>query len=451
MRRLISFGAIMAVTGLALGSVSVAIGAAQSASGGPTLLVLPQGAAFSILGASCGGIQEQSIVSGFDPATGYPMGDVYLTTTCSTGGRGSHPHTYRAWAAVTWDYTGAPVTFSAIAGPTADPTFSGTDANGNQIYTVMSPSPTTCAVVNTTTCSYRGYLQLAPTFVPPPRLTGLSGTVGPASGGTPVSITGTGFTGATGVAFGSSAAASFTVNSDTSISAVTPAASPGTVDVTVTTPGGQSAMSPTYAFTFVGQPSVSSVSPNQGTVAGGTSVTITGTNLGAATSVRFGDNGAAFTVSNDTTIVATAPFSDAADTVDVTVTSIGGTSLTSSADQFTYVAQVQCTKVSGTTSGTMVLSRCTPPSTTDKTASSVGIAGGTFTWAKSQRTTVANLDPITSPGRGACSLGSTEEDITGTVAGGTSTYTVVGSPISASICVSSLGKLSLVKGTVFTL
>ena len=60
-------------------------------------------------------------------------------------------------------------------------------------------------------------------------------------GGVSVTITGSGFLGATRVQFGGVDAQSFVVNSDTQITAVTPASSPGTADITVTTPRGTSA------------------------------------------------------------------------------------------------------------------------------------------------------------------------------------------------------------------
>ena len=53
----------------------------------PGNLLLPQSTAFAILGYSCGGIQEHPYVTGFDPTTGYPTGDVYLSTTCNGSGR----------------------------------------------------------------------------------------------------------------------------------------------------------------------------------------------------------------------------------------------------------------------------------------------------------------------------------------------------------------------------
>jgi hypothetical protein len=61
---------------------------------------------------------------------------------------------------------------------------------------------------------------------------------GAAAGGTAVTINGAGFTGATSVKFGATAATSFAVVNDMIITAVTPAHAVGAVDVTVTTPAG---------------------------------------------------------------------------------------------------------------------------------------------------------------------------------------------------------------------
>lgn len=86
-----------------------------------------------------------------------------------------------------------------------------------------------------------------------PVVTGVSPASGPLAGGTSVTITGSGFTGATAVKFGSAAASSFTVNSDASITAAAPAAvGVGPVDVTVTTPSGTSATrsADQYAYTY---------------------------------------------------------------------------------------------------------------------------------------------------------------------------------------------------------
>jgi hypothetical protein len=74
--------------------------------------------------------------------------------------------------------------------------------------------------------------------VPAPAITGLSPASGPAAGGTPVTITGTSLAGASTVHFGS-AAVPATAVSATQVTATAPAGS-GTVDVTVSTPGGTS-------------------------------------------------------------------------------------------------------------------------------------------------------------------------------------------------------------------
>jgi IPT/TIG domain len=82
-----------------------------------------------------------------------------------------------------------------------------------------------------------------------PTVTGISPTRGPSGGGTAVTITGCNFTGATSVSFGTKAAASFTVNSDTSITAVSPPGS-GTVNVVVTKSGVSSTTSVGTEFTY---------------------------------------------------------------------------------------------------------------------------------------------------------------------------------------------------------
>jgi hypothetical protein len=171
------------------------------------------------------------------------------------------------------------------------------------------------------------------TYVPAPTVTKVEPSSGPAPGGTSVTITGTNFTGATAVQFGSSNATSFTFNSATSITATSPAGT-GTVDVTVTTPAGMSPADAADRFTY--GPTVAKLEPNSGPAAGGTSVTITGTGFTAGTTVKFGSASATGVLVSlsSTSITAVSPAGTG--TVDVTVTTLGGTSPTSSADQFTY-------------------------------------------------------------------------------------------------------------------
>ena len=74
-------------------------------------------------------------------------------------------------------------------------------------------------------------------------------------GGTSVVIAGHDLTGVTAVKFGSTPATSFTVNSETQITATTPATTtPGAVDTSVTTPAGTTATSSADRFTYTAPP-----------------------------------------------------------------------------------------------------------------------------------------------------------------------------------------------------
>ena len=87
------------------------------------------------------------------------------------------------------------------------------------------------------------------TYAPGPTISSKSPPNGPPSGGTSVPITGTGFTGTTSVTFGGNAA-TFVVNSDTQIVAVSPPQASGFVDVTIETPQG-TVIDPAYAYPFI--------------------------------------------------------------------------------------------------------------------------------------------------------------------------------------------------------
>ena len=154
-----------------------------------------------------------------------------------------------------------------------------------------------------------------------------------------MTIAGSGFTGASAVHFGATAATSFTVKSGTSISAIAPAATSGIVDVTVTGPGGTSATTAADHYKYK-PPTVTGVTPNKGPRAGGTSVTITGSGfaLGAATTFKFAA-GLATSVSCSSTSLCTAlsPPHGTAVTVDVKAKVATFNSPKSApADQFTY-------------------------------------------------------------------------------------------------------------------
>jgi hypothetical protein len=87
---------------------------------------------------------------------------------------------------------------------------------------------------------------------PLPTVTKVQPDEGKTKGGTKVTITGTNFTGATEVTFGSAEAKSVKVTSSTTITAKSPAdKAGGAVDVVVTTPAGRSAINEGDRFTYV--------------------------------------------------------------------------------------------------------------------------------------------------------------------------------------------------------
>ncbi|WP_456791499.1 IPT/TIG domain-containing protein [Bradyrhizobium sp. USDA 4506] len=214
-------------------------------------------------------------------------------------------------------------------------------ANSATSLTVTSPAGT--GVVDVTVTTPGGTVSPGRfSYVAAPTATSLSPTSGPEAGGTVVTIAGTNLANASAVTFGTSAAR-ITANSATSLTVTSPAGS-GVVDVTVTTPGGT--VSP-GRFSYVGAPTVTSLSPTSGPEAGGTVVTISGTNLANASAVKFGASAAtSFTVNSATSLIATAPAGTGV--VDVVVTTPGGTSATSAADQYTYAPAPTATSLSPT-------------------------------------------------------------------------------------------------------
>ena len=183
--------------------------------------------------------------------------------------------------------------------------FNGTDAtaatyNSLTSITVKVPAGAITGAITLTTVT--GSVTTGTSFTvltpgPAPTITSYTPAAGIAQGGT-VTITGTNFTGATAVSFNGPAAA-FTVVNATTISTTVPSGA-GSGTLTVTTPNGLASIN----FTVL--PAITSFSPTSGVV--GTTVTIIGTNLGAAVNVKF--NGvyvSSFNIVNATTITTQVP------------------------------------------------------------------------------------------------------------------------------------------------
>lgn len=152
---------------------------------------------------------------------------------------------------------------------------------------------------------------------------------------TSVEITGTGFTGATAVKFNNTTA-TFTLNSDTKITAKVPAGAT-TGKINVTNPAGNDD-SPTD---FSIEPFITTLNPV--TAATGATVTITGTNLSSAT-VKFGGFTATKSNNTSTSITVTVP-AGLNGAVNVTAQNAGGTS---NAKTFTVTSTVVVTEIVAT-------------------------------------------------------------------------------------------------------
>lgn len=221
------------------------------------------------------------------------------------------------------------------------------------------------------------------TYFAPPTFTSISPNTGSNVGGTTVIITGSNLTGVTAVTFGGVNAASFTVNSPTQITAITPIGTIGAASVVVTSPGGSATGSYTYS---VSAPTITSITPSAGNILGGNSVVITGTNLLAASSVSFGGIAAtSYVVNSATQITAVAP-ARAAGVVTLTVTTPGGSATTG----YTYSTSPAITTLSpltGTTSGGVTV--------TITGTNFVGATGVTFGGVNASSFTVVSATQIT--------------------------------------------------------
>jgi Fibronectin type III domain len=162
----------------------------------PTQLLLPQSTAFAILGYDCGGISEQVYATGFDPVTGYPTGNVFLRTSCSTGKAGSPPSVHTASVAVTWDFAGNVIaTNTPATGAPANPTFIATDGFNDILYNAGANSylivPVPAAPTGVTAVQSGDQFQVAwmPNGVNPVAITSSTLTATPVNNSTASNLT----------------------------------------------------------------------------------------------------------------------------------------------------------------------------------------------------------------------------------------------------------------------
>jgi glycerophosphoryl diester phosphodiesterase len=218
----------------------------------------------------------------------------------------------------------------------------------------------------------------------PPFISSFTPTTGTA-GGTVVTISGSNFTGATSVEFGT-VPAGFTVDSDSQISATVPQTAPASATLQVDTPNGSAVSSGSFRV----PPVVSAFTPTTGSP-GSTVVTISGSTFTGATSVEFGTVPASFTVDSDSQISATVPDAAAA-SAKIRVVTAGGSGLSSQIFKIPPVI-TDFTPTSGSVGITQVT--ITGSNFTGATSVKFGLVSATFT--VDSPTQISTTVPSTAP------------------------------------------------------
>jgi hypothetical protein len=232
----------------------------------------------------------------------------HFTSGASFSLGGGIPATFAAWQAQGRDLTGA----------LADPMFASAPTDANLHITSGSPAISR-STTSTATIDFDAHNRPLGTNrdsgadeysgAPVPVTNQSTPNTGSTSGGTPVTLIGSGFEGFIEVLFDTQFATSVVRVNSTTITCVTPPHAPGVVNVRVRCAGGNSAPSAIYTYaTGAGAPVLTQVSPSAGPNAGGTNVTLTGSLFTGATTVTF--NGLAATnlvVVTDSTITCTTP------------------------------------------------------------------------------------------------------------------------------------------------
>ncbi len=318
------------------------------------------------------------------------------------------------------NFTGASVTIGGVA-PTSVVVVSPTQITA---VTPTGPASSINVAANLVVTTLGGTVTKtsAFTYAAAPTLTSVTPSAGPLAAGKTITLTGTNFLAGATVKVGGVAATSVVVVSSTSITAVTPAGAAGAKDVAVTTVGGTATK--TAAFTYVALPTITTVTPISGPVAGGTTITITGTNLTGATSVKVGGVAATILTNTATVITATTP-AGTAGAQSVAVTTVGGTATKASA--FTYVALPTIASVSPT-SGPLTAGTAITIAGTNLTGATVTVGGVAATSVVATATSITAKTPAGTAGA---------KDVVVTTAGGVvtkaSAFTYVALPTIASV------------------
>ncbi|MEA9355233.1 IPT/TIG domain-containing protein [Bacteriovorax sp. PP10] len=182
-------------------------------------------------------------------------------------------------------------------------------------------------------------------------ISAISPKSGAVAGGATVTITGSGFVNGPVVNIGGNICTGVSVTNSTTLTCMLPSHALGAVTVTVTNPDSQTTSAANF-FTYKVRPSITNLTPSTGPIAGGTSVTITGTGFVAGATVTFGGNQCSVPIATSSTSITCTTPSFPAGPVDVIVTNPDNQ--ISTAITFTYLPVPMISSITpnyGSTSG----------------------------------------------------------------------------------------------------
>jgi uncharacterized repeat protein (TIGR02543 family) len=213
-----------------------------------------------------------------------------------------------------------------------------------------------------------------------PNISSISAATGSTLGGRSVRISGTYLSATSNILFGGVAGTTIVIESSTSILVTTPAGTLGAKNVLLSTASGATTLQNGFTYISTLAPTINSLSTSEGTIAGGTSSIISGSNLDSATSVTIDGNLATVVSNTSTTISITAP-AGTEGAKNVTVSTSGGSS--TSVGAFTYITRFGVSYSGGVGSiGTPPTQASVAPNETFTVANGSSISKTGYTFSK---------------------------------------------------------------------
>ncbi len=212
-----------------------------------------------------------------------------------------------------------------------------------------------------------------------PNISSISAATGSTLGGRIVRISGTYLSATSNILFDGVPGTSIVVESSTSVLVTTPAGSLGAKNVVLSTASGATTLQNGFTYISTLAPTIASLSTSEGTIAGGTTSVINGSNLDTATSVTI-DGNPAIIVSNTSTAISITTPAGTEGAKNVVVTTAGGSA--TNVGGFTYITKFAVSYAGGVDSvGTLPSQASVAPNDTFTVAngSSISKTGYTFT------------------------------------------------------------------------